>query len=223
MPNSLTGLQGRRPLDRQRRLHDAGVNGQLLTAVASRLDERILRQRASYSGLPLGPRFSPRERAACQLEYQWSVAQIECARDVIFHRRARPHALLQRAFETGVALGGATQTRRLFGRRINRRFSGRFETLLDRRDEGVPVQRARYERSYVKQYEKGDRLLCTETCLNDTYHLGIGRKLDNLPRSSRHLAATTDRYLAQQAELLDSTVDRGALAALASPVTTGRS
>jgi hypothetical protein len=26
-----------------------------------------------------------------------------------------------------------------------------------------------------------------------------------------HLAATTDRYLAQQAELLDSTVDAGAL------------
>ena len=35
------------------------------------------------------------------------------------------------------------------------------------------------------------------------------------------MAATTDRYLTQQAELLDSTVDRGALAALAAPVTTG--
>ena len=72
-----------------------------------------------------------------------------------------------------------------------------------------------------KQYEKGDRLLRTETCLNDTYHVSIGRKLDNLPAIKQHLAATTDRYLAQQAELLDSTVDRGALAALAAPVTTG--
>ena len=35
------------------------------------------------------------------------------------------------------------------------------------------------------------------------------------------MAATTDRYLTQQAELLDSTVDRGALAALAAPLTTG--
>ena len=63
-------------------------------------------------------------------------------------------------------------------------------------------------------------LLRTETRLNDTYHLAIGRKLDNLPAIKQHLAATTDRYLAQEAELLDSTVDRGALAALA-PVTTG--
>ena len=48
-----------------------------------------------------------------------------------------------------------------------------------------------------------------------------GSKLDNLPAIKQHLAATTDRYLAQQAELLDSTVDRGALVALAAPVTTG--
>ena len=68
---------------------------------------------------------------------------------------------------------------------------------------------------------RADRLLRTETCLNDTYHLAIGRKLDNLPAIKQHLAATTDRYLTQQAELLDSTVDRGALAALAAPVMTG--
>ena len=36
------------------------------------------------------------------------------------------------------------------------------------------------------------------------------------------MAATTDRYLEQQAELLDSTIDTGALAKLAAPVTTGK-
>ena len=87
-----------------------------LTAVAERLDERVLRQRADYWASRLTPRFSPRESAACGLDYQWSVAQIEFARDVIFHRRARLHDLFQRAVEIGVALGGATQTRHLFGR-----------------------------------------------------------------------------------------------------------
>ncbi len=120
-----------------------------------------------------------------------------------------------------MALGGATQTRHLFGRRINCPYQGKLETILERRDEGFPVLRAYYKSSHVKQYEKSDRLLRTETCLNDTYHLAIGRELDNLPAIKQHLAATTDRYLAQQAELLDSTVDRGALAALAAPVTTG--
>ena len=192
-----------------------------LIAAADRLDEHILRQRASYWVSRLAPTFSSRERAACHLSYQWSVAQIEFARDVIFRRRARLRELFQRAVEIGVALGGATQTRHIFGRRINRRYQGRLETVLERRDEGFPVLRAYYKSSYVKQYEKSDRLLRTETCLNDTYHVSIGRRLDNLPAIKRHLVATTDRYLAQQAELLDSTVDRGALAALAAPVTMG--
>ena len=193
----------------------------LLITIADRLDERILQQRATYWASRLAPRFSARERAACQLHYQWSVAQIEFARDVIFQRRARLRDLFQRAVEIGVALGGATQTRHIFGRHINRRYRGKLETVLERRDEGFPVLRAYYKSSYVKQYEKGNLLLRTETCLNDTYHLDIGRKLANLPALKQHLAATTDRYLEQQAELLDSTIDTGALAKLAAPVSLG--
>ena len=75
------------------------------------------------------------------------MAQIEFARDVIFHRRARLHDLFQRAVEIGVALGGATQTRHLFGRRINCRYHGKLETILERRDEGFPVLRAYYKSS----------------------------------------------------------------------------
>ena len=194
----------------------------LLATIADRLDERILQQRANFWTTRLTPRFSARERASCQLHYQWSVAQIEFARDVIFRRRARLHDLFQRAVEIGVALGGATQTRHIFGRHINRRYHGKLETVLKRRDEGFPVLRSYYKSSYVKQYEKGNLLLRTETCLNDTYHLNIGRKLANLPALKQRLAATTDRYLEQQAELLDSTIDTGALAKLAAPVTTGK-
>ncbi|MDE2811712.1 MAG: hypothetical protein OXM01_01730 [Gemmatimonadota bacterium] len=193
----------------------------LLAAIADRLDERILQQRANFWASRLAPRFSARERAACQLHYQWSVAQIEFARDVIFQRRARLRDLFQRAVEIGVALGGATQTRHIFGRHINRRYRGKLETVLERRAEGFPVLRGYYKSSYVKQYEKGNLLLRTETCLNDTYHLDIGRKLANLPALKQRLAATTDRYLEQQAELLDSTIDTGALAKLAAPVMVG--
>ena len=125
----VTGKSGMRPSYVAQELRRAGVRFQMddnaivrcadpdqLTAVAERLDERVLRQRADYWASRLTPRFSPRESAACGLDYQWSVAQIEFARDVIFHRRARLHDLFQRAVEIGVALGGATQTRHLFGR-----------------------------------------------------------------------------------------------------------
>src|SRR5204862_2671839 len=75
---------------------------------------------------------------------------------------------------------------------------------------------------FVKQYEKGDRLLRTETCVNDPYHLGIGRRLEHLPELRERMLATNARYLDAQAELLASTVDSGALAVLAQPIVVGR-
>lgn len=195
---------------------------QALCRLAETLDERLLRQRADYWAFRLAPSFTARERRLCQLQYQWSVAQIEFALDVVFRRQAPLRELFRRATEIGVALGGATQIRHLFGRRIDRRYRGKLETVLEHRDEGHPVLRAYYQTSYVKQYEKGGRLLRIEGCLNDTYHLGVGRKLENLPQLRTHLEATIDRYLAQQAELLDSTVDTGALARLANPIPVGR-
>ena len=122
----------------------------------------------------------------------------------------------------GVALGGATQVRHIFGRQVNRRYNGKLETVLERRDDGFPVLRAYYKTSFVKQYEKGDRLLRTETCLNDPKHLNVGRRLQNLPTLEDKMQTTTDRYLEQQAELLDSTIDTGALAKLAKPVQRAR-
>src|SRR5262249_43955413 len=92
----------------------------------------------------------------------------------------------------------------------------------DRRNEGQPILRSYYRSSFVKQYEKGDRLLRTETCLNNTYDLGIGRRLEHLPELRARMAATNTRYLDTQAEVLASTVDAGALAALARPVAVGR-
>ena len=51
------------------------ANPDRLNVIADRLDEHILRQRASYWVSRLAPTFSSRERAACHLDYQWSVAR----------------------------------------------------------------------------------------------------------------------------------------------------
>ena len=155
------------------------------------------------------------------LHYRYSVAQIELATDVIFRRTAPLKALFQRAAELGILLGGADRTTHLFGRRITARYGGKLQTVLDRRNEGQPVLRSYYGSSFVKQYEKGDRLLRTETCLNNTHDVGIGRHLDNLPALHERMLATNQRYLETQADLLASTVDSGALAHLARPVQVG--
>lgn len=193
-----------------------------LQAAAERLGPAVLRQRCDFWTARLAPRFTDAERHAIDLSYRYSVAQIELATDVIFKRTAPLKALFRRAVDIGLLLGGADQATHLFGRRINRRYRGKLQTVLDRRDEGHPVIRSYYQSSFVKQYEKSDRLLRTETCINDTYHLDIGRRIENLPALAQRMAGTNERYLNLQAELLDSTVDTGQLAALAQPTLLGK-
>ena len=193
-----------------------------LQAAADALTPAVLQARCDHWAATLAPRFSPAEHAAMDLRYRYSVAQVELATDVIFHRPSPLPALFRRAVELGVLLGGADRTALLFGRQITRRYRGKLQTVLDRRNAGHPVLRSYYRTSFVKQYEKAETLLRTETCINDPYHLNVGRRLEHLPELVERMARTNQRYLDVQAELLTSTVDQGELARLAQPVHVGR-
>lgn len=199
-----------------------------LQAAADRLTPAVLQARCTYwvqrltPLAPAVPVFRPPERARMGLYYRYSVAQVELATDVVFKRTAPLRALFARAVDLGLLAGGADRTTHLFGKRITRRYRGELQTVLDRREEGHPVLRTYYRTSFVKQYEKAGRLLRTETCLNDPHHLNINRPLENLPTLVERMATTNARFLDLQADLLDSTVDTGVLAALAQPTVQGR-
>jgi hypothetical protein len=193
-----------------------------LQAAADRLTPQVLEQRCRFWTERLAPHFPPKEQVAFPLRYRYSVAQIELATDVLFRQATPLRALFRRAAELGVMLGGADRTTYLFGRRVTRRYRGRLETVLEHQEAGHPTLRAYYQTSFVKQYEKSERLLRTETCLNDTHHLALGRRLEHLPEVRERLAATNARYLEAQAELLASTVDTGQVAALAQPTVVGK-
>jgi hypothetical protein len=193
-----------------------------LRAAAERLGPELLQERCDYWAARLAPSFNAREQAAIHPSYRYSIGQIELATDVLFKRSAPLRAMFRRAVDLGLLLGGADQATHLFGRRINRRYQGKLQTVLVRRDEGHPVLRSYYQTSFVKQYEKAGRLLRTETCINDTRHLDIGRRLENLPTLVQRMAGTNERYLELQAELLSSTVDTGRLAELAQATFLGK-
>jgi len=197
-----------------------------LQAAADRLTPAVLQRRCNFWVRRLVPVFSPVEREALRPGYRYSMAQMELATDIVFKRSAPLRALFQRACELGVLVGGANRTTHLFGRRINRHYRGKLQTVLDQRDAGHPVLRWYYQTSFAKQYVRGDqhsdRILRNETCSNDTRHFGVGRRLENLPLLRDKLAATNERCLAQQAELLASAVDTGQLTALAAPTLVGQ-
>jgi len=197
-----------------------------LQAAADRMSAALLQRRCNYWVRRLVPVFSPTERPTLAPGYRYSMAQMELATDVILKRSAPLEALFRRACELGVLVGGAERTSHLFGRRISRRYQGKLQTILGQREAGHPVMRWYYHSSFAKQYARGDqhgdRILRTETCCNDTYHFGVGRRLDNLPTLRDKLAATNTRCLELQAEVLASPIDTGQLAALASPTLVGQ-
>src|SRR5207245_9928044 len=157
----------------------------------------------------LVPTFTRVERAALQPGYRYSMAQMEWATDVVFKRSAPLSALFQRACELGVLVGGAERTTQLFGRRIDRRYQGKLQTVLDQRNAGHPVLRWYYHTSFAKNYTRGDqhgdRILRAETCSTDTRHFAVGRRLENLPLLREKLPATNERPLAVVADLLATT------------------
>jgi hypothetical protein len=60
------------------------------------------------------------------------------ATDIVFKRSAPLKALFQRACELGGLVGGAERTTQLFGRRIDRRYQDKLQTVLEQRDAGHP-------------------------------------------------------------------------------------
>jgi hypothetical protein len=140
--------------------------------------------------------------------YQSSSRRDIC--DVQRKRSAPLEALFQRTCEPGALVGGDEQTSHLFGRRSNRHYKDKLQALPGQREASYPVMGWYDQTSFAKQYTRGDRhgnrILPNETCSNDTRHFGVGRQLQDLLVLREKLAATNERCLALQADLLASTL-----------------
>ena len=150
------------------------------------------------------------------------MAQIELATDVIFKQPSPLRALFQRAVELGVLVGGADRTTHLFGRRINRQLPGQAADRAGPPRRGSPGA-ALVLPDVVRQAVRDRPTAATDRdLLNDTYHLDVGRRLDNMPKLGRADGETNQRFLDAQAELLASTVDTGRPGPLAAADGPGR-
>ena len=108
--------------------------------------------------------------------YRLSIRQLELSDTRVFDRPAAGRAWFERTIADQLDLGRPDKVRIVFGRKVNRKTPGRFETRVITR--GVaPVIQAHYKHSKVKQYLKDGRALRTETTVNDPYDFGVNRTL----------------------------------------------
>jgi hypothetical protein len=186
-----------------------------LAAMAQRFDaalvEQIARRWLAWVPDPL----TAAERAA---GYPWrlSVYQAEFSDNVIFHRTQVLNRVYEDLLRDHLHLGRPDMLKVIFDRRIQHNTPGPFKTRLLR--EGVvSCLKIFYKKSFLKQYNKGGRVLRTELCVNDPRDFRIGRSLVNLDYLGTVAYHAVGRFLKAQAVTAATALDRASFERLVTP------
>jgi hypothetical protein len=162
----------------------------------------------------LVPFFTERERRQQGFGHRLFVSQVEYCTNLIFDRRAALDRLSARLLDLNRSIGAPDKIAIIFGRRVTKRTDAGLKTQILDHGLGQPVIRSDYKSSSIKQYVRDHLLLRNEATSYHTPDLGVGKNVENLPQLREKMAASTERYLDIQQDVLETFVDRGQLAQL---------
>ncbi|MBV9169482.1 MAG: hypothetical protein JOZ81_05295 [Chloroflexi bacterium] len=149
--------------------------------------------------------------------YRLFCSQVEYCTNLIFKERAALDRVAERLLDLNRNIGRPDKLSTVFGYRITKRYRGGLKTQIADHHLGNPVIRSEYKDSSIKQYVRDHRVLRTEATSYNTWDLGIGKSISNLPQLRRVMHGINDRYLAIQQDVLETYIDRGQLARLRQP------
>jgi hypothetical protein len=159
----------------------------------------------------LVPFFTDQERRRQGFGYRLFVSQVEYGTNLVFERRAALDRLHERLLDLNRSIGHPDKIALIFGRRITRRTDAGLKTQILDHDLGQPVIRSEYKSSSIKQYVRDHLILRTETTSYHTPDLGVNKGVEHLPELRQTMAASNERYLEVQQDVLETFVDRGQL------------
>jgi hypothetical protein len=149
-----------------------------LQAIADRFDATLVEGIARrWLGRVPDP-LTPDERAAGYPTHL-SVYQAEFSDNQIFNDTQTLNRVYEPLLKEHLHLGRLDMIKVLFDRRITRRTPGRFATRVLRQGV-VSCLKVFYKKSFLKQYNKGGRVLRTELCVNDPGDFGVKKSLVHL-------------------------------------------
>lgn len=165
----------------------------------------------------LTPFFTPEERNEHGCHHRLFVAQVEYCHNVIFRRRAVLDALQERLLDANRSIGQPNKLTLLFGRRVNKRYRRRLQTVIEDLHLGSPVIRSHYKSSSVKQYVRDHKTLRTEPASNNVWDLGVKKAVQPLPELRQRFQQVVDNYLNVQQDILETFLNRGEMERLGQP------
>jgi hypothetical protein len=191
----------------------------VLAEIAAQFDARLVEQIARRWLAWVPDPLTAAERAA---GYPWrlSVYQAEFSDNVIFHRTEVLNRVYEDLLRDHLHLGRPDMVKVVFDRRIRRNTPGTFRTRLLRQGV-VSCLKVFYRKSFLKQYNKGGRVLRTEVCVNDPCDFRIGRSLVHLGYLGTVAYHAIGRFLKAQAVAQATALDRSTFERLVTPSVEG--
>jgi hypothetical protein len=191
----------------------------VLAKIAQRFDVRLVEQiaRRWLAGVP--DPLTAAERAA-GYPRRLSIYQAEFSDNVVFHRTEVLNRVYEDLLRDHLHLGRPDMVKVMFDRRIQQNTPGTFKTRLLRQGV-VSCLKVFYKKSFLKQYNKGGRVLRTEVCVNDTRDFRIGRSLVHLGYLGTVAYHAIGRFLKAQAVALATALDRSTFERLVTPSVVG--
>lgn len=190
-----------------------------LQRAANRLDAKTISQRLRFWSFLLGPKFSEKERRACNgLARSWAIQQVEYCWNVVFKRNWPIRHIFERSCELSLYSFTADRIGQIFGHRITRHLHGKLQTVLEKIDHGRHVFRAYWKNSFLKQYEKWRTYLRLEVVSNHLPDLNLRKSLKGLDQIRQTCHGILDRFAANQTTNLNVHGQFDLLARLAKPV-----
>lgn len=163
------------------------------------------------------------EDTAAGYRYEASVLQAGFSLTQVLDKPVTGRIFFEQVIRDNLDIGRPDKAGLIFGRRIIRKgpraTPGQFRTRI--LTEGVvPALHVDYKHSKIKQYHKEGKALRTETTINDTRDLGIGKRLHNLPALRAAGFAATRRLPGVQKISHDPADGQDAITQVCQPLTT---
>lgn len=132
--------------------------------------------------------------------YQYSVYQVECSRNLIFHRGGQMEQIFQGLIDRTRARLNVKRLKTIFGRkgRPHRDRKGkppRFEVVVETPQYDLVIFKIHFGKLTLKVYTKGERVLRIEAIVHNTKELGCGRILDRFPDIVLRLQQILERFM----------------------------
>ena len=136
-----------------------------------------------------------------------SVYQAEFCDNVVFHRTQVLNRMYEQLLRDHLHFGRLDMVKIMFDRRITKRTPSRFQTRVLRQGV-VSCLKVFYKKSFLKQYNKGGRVLRTEVCINDPGDFGVRKSLVHLGYLGTIAHHALTRFSKAQAVALSTALDR---------------